>query len=85
MMDEEENQTNINLKIILSLKICIQSFNENMNFFFIKNRIEIMRNYNVLFINLFFNIKKVIIFKKKIETYFSNLSTAKKLNQIINS
>lgn len=84
-MDEEENQTNINLKIILSLKICIQSFNENMNFFFIKNRIEIMRNYNVLFINLFFNIKKVIIFKKKIETYFSNLSTAKKLNQIINS
>lgn len=54
-------------------------------FFFIKNRIEIMRNYNVLFINLFFNIKKVIIFKKKIETYFSNLSTAKKLNQIINS
>lgn len=54
-------------------------------FFFIKNRIEIMRNYNALFINLFFHIKKVIIFKKKIETYFSNLSTAKKLNQIINS
>lgn len=44
-----------------------------------------MRNYNALFINLFFNIKKVIIFKKKIETYFSNLSSAKKLNQIINS
>lgn len=84
-MKRKMKRTNINLKIILSLKICIQSFNENMNFFFIKNRIEIMRNYNVLFINLFFNIKKVIIFKKKIETYFSNLSTAKKLNQIINS
>lgn len=84
-MKRKIKRTNINLKIILSLKICIQSFNENMNFFFIKNRIEIMRNYNVLFINLFFNIKKVIIFKKKIETYFSNLSTAKKLNQIINS
>lgn len=84
-MKRKMKRTNINLKIILSLKICIQSFNENMNFFFIKNRIEIMKNYNVLFINLFFNIKKVIIFKKKIETYFSNLSTAKKLNQIINS
>lgn len=39
-------------------------------FFLIKNRIEIMRNYNVLFINLFFNIKKVIIFKKKLKLIF---------------
>lgn len=32
-MKRKIKRTNINLKIILSLKICIQSFNENMNFF----------------------------------------------------